>query len=230
MSNSIEKLSNAALLAEMERRKAQKQGDREAYKELVAETLPKLFQGLLDVSNLISKVKTDVFKDVNNILALKQKAYGIKDGQQSHTFTAEDGKGLTVGYRVTDGWDDTVHAGIAKINDFIASLAKDEDTAKLVKAVNNLLKKDAKGNLKANRVVELQQMADDFNSPVFNDAIAIIVQAYKPVKSCYFIEASYTDATGKKMSMPLSFSAADFVKNEKQQPAVDLSYFKSLKS
>ncbi|MGQ2119123.1 DUF3164 family protein, partial [Ornithobacterium rhinotracheale] len=68
------------------------------------------------------------------------------------------------GFRIIDGWDDTVTAGIDKVREFIASLAKDEATGKLVRAVNQLLKKDAKGNLKASRVLELTKLAEDFNN------------------------------------------------------------------
>ncbi|MGV4380741.1 DUF3164 family protein, partial [Ornithobacterium rhinotracheale] len=129
---------------------------------------------------------------------------------QSHTFSDDKGNTITYGFRIIDGWDDTVTAGIDKVREFIASLAKDEATGKLVHAVNQLLKKDAKGNLKASRVLELTKLAEDFNNDNFTDAVNIIRQAYKPQRSAFFVEASQTDAQGKKINIPLSISAVDF--------------------
>ncbi|MRJ09468.1 hypothetical protein EDL99_11485, partial [Ornithobacterium rhinotracheale] len=77
-------------------------------------------------------------------------------------------------------------------------------------AVNQLLKKDAKGNLKASRVLELTKLAEDFNNDNFTDAVNIIRQAYKPQRSAFFVDASYTDAQGKKVNIPLSISSVDF--------------------
>ena len=155
-------------------------------------------------------MKLDIFKGVTGLLELKDKAYGIKDEQRSHTFTTAAGDSITLGYRVNDGWDDTVGSGIAKVNQFIESLAKDEDSAKLVKTINQLLKKDAKGNLKSNRVIELDKLTKDFDNSEFTDGVEIIKAAYKPVASCYFIEASTKNANGKDVSIPLSISSVDF--------------------
>ncbi|MGV4393300.1 DUF3164 family protein, partial [Ornithobacterium rhinotracheale] len=102
------------------------------------------------------------------------------------------------GFLIIDGWDYTVTAGIYKVRELIASLAKDESTGKLVNAVNQLLKKDAKGNLKASSVLELTKLAEDFNNDNITDAVNIISQAYKPQRSAFFVEASCTDAQGKK--------------------------------
>ena len=53
---------------------------------------------------------------------------------------------MQIGYRITDGWDDTVNAGIAKVEKYISSLAKDTETAALVDMVFNLLKMYLKQN------------------------------------------------------------------------------------
>ncbi|MGQ1945403.1 DUF3164 family protein, partial [Ornithobacterium rhinotracheale] len=54
------------------------------------------------------------------------------------------------------------------------------------------------------------KLAEDFNNDNFTDAVNIIRQAYKPQRSAFFVEASCTDAQGKKVSIPLSISAVDF--------------------
>ncbi len=200
-----------AALAKIEAKKDQ---DREAYKALVAETVPKAIFKLCKASEIISDAKTETFKFFEDILDLKNKVYGLKEKQQSHTFST-DREEIQIGYRINDGWDDTVTAGIEKVQNYITSLATNEETAALVKIVFNLLKKDAKGNLKGSRVLELQQLTKDFNNEEFTDGVGIIAAAYKPVRSSWFIEASLINEDGSKTSIPLSMSSADFLSGYK---------------
>ncbi|PXY44493.1 DUF3164 family protein [Flavobacterium hydrophilum] len=183
--------------------------DRQAYKDLVEQTVPKVIFTLCSASEMISNAKTQAFKYFEDILKLKADVYGIKEKQQSHTFSC-DGAEITIGYRVTDGWDDTVSAGIAKVEKFITSLAKDAETSALVTIVFNLLKKDAKGNLKGSRVLELQKLTKDFNNEEFTDGVRIIADAYKPVRSVWYIEAALIGEDGTKTPIPLSASSVDF--------------------
>ncbi|UOH77334.1 DUF3164 family protein [Ornithobacterium rhinotracheale] len=206
----LENLTDEQLAAELKRRKRQQEEDRKAYKDLVNEELPRIAGMLKTLSQNISQVKLFAFENLKTLLDLKSKAYGVRDTQQSHTFSDDKGNTITYGFRIIDGWDDTVTAGIDKVREFITSLAKDEATGKLVHAVNQLLKKDAKGNLKASRVLELTKLAEDFNNDNFTDAVNIIRQAYKPQRSAFFVDASYTDAQGKKVNIPLSISSVDF--------------------
>ena len=60
---------------------------------------------------------------------------------------------------VTDGYRDTVEDGIAIVKEYIESLAKDEKTKALVSMVLRLLARDAKGTLKASRIVQLRKVA-----------------------------------------------------------------------
>ncbi|MGV4529130.1 DUF3164 family protein [Ornithobacterium rhinotracheale] len=207
---SLENLTTEELAAELKRREQEKADERKVYKELVNRELPQIVEPLKMLSENIGKIKLFVFESLKALLDLKCNAYGVKDTQQSHTFSDDHGNTITYGFRIIDGWDDTVTAGIDKVREFIASLAKDEATGKLVHAVNQLLKKDAKGNLKASRVLELTKLAEDFNNDNFTDAVNIIRQAYKPQRSAFFVDASYTDAQGKKINIPLSISAVDF--------------------
>ncbi|MCT6765643.1 DUF3164 family protein [Riemerella anatipestifer] len=206
----LSQLTAEELQAELDRRNQEKAEDRKAYKEIVSQELPQIVASLRALSQTISKVKLFAFENLKTLLALKAKAYDVKDTQQSHTFSDDKGNTITYGFRIIDGWDDTVTAGIDKVREFISSLAKDEATGKLVHAVNQLLKKDAKGNLKASRVLELTKLAEEFNDPNFTDAVNIIRQSYKPQRSAFFIDASYTDKQGKKVNIPLSISAVDF--------------------
>lgn len=206
----LSKLTEKELQEELKRRSKAKEENRKAYKDLVNEIIPTVVEKLKGLSAELSQAKTSTFQDLKGLLELKELAYDIKDTQQSHTFSDDNGNTITYGFRVLDNWDDTVTAGIDKVREFISSLAKDEATGKLVHAVNQLLKKDAKGNLKANRVLELTKLAEEWNDETFTDAVNIIRKAYKPVRSAFYIEASVTDAQGKKVNIPLSITSVDF--------------------
>lgn len=195
-----------AALAKLEAKKDQ---DREVYKQLVAEVVPKAMFKLCQASEIITDAKTQTFQFFENILDLKNQVYGLKEKQQSHTFST-DREEIQIGYRINDGWDDTVTAGIEKVQNYITSLATNEETAALVKIVFNLLKKDAKGNLKGSRVLELQQLTKDFNNEEFTDGVSIIAASYKPVRSSWFIEANLINEDGTKTPVPLSMSSVGF--------------------
>lgn len=205
----LSSLSLEELQAAIETKKQEKETAREAYKGLVKETVPQAIDMLFTLSNDIAQAKKDIFKYFIDVLSLKKEVYGTKENQQSHTFSTDHAE-VTIGYRINDGWDDTVSAGIQKVTKFISSLAKDDNSAALVETVFNLLKKDAKGNLKGSRVLELQKLTAKFNNEEFTDGVKIISDAYKPVRSCWFVEAYTIGDSGEKKSIPLSMSSVDF--------------------
>ncbi|MBP4139983.1 DUF3164 family protein [Flavobacterium geliluteum] len=198
-------------LAKLESKKDQ---DRDAYKALVLETVPKAMFQLCAASEVISAAKTATFKYFEDILDLKNQVYGLKEKQQSHTFST-DKEEIQIGYRINEGWDDTVTAGIQKVENYLSSLSKNEETATLVSMLFNMLKKDAKGNLKGSRVLELQKAAADSKDEEFIDGVAIIAASYKPVRSSWFIEAALINEDGSKTPVPLSMSSVGFSANYK---------------
>lgn len=195
-----------AALAESENKNSE---DRAAYKELAEQAAAKAVFKLAVVSEMLSNAKTEAFQYFEDILKLKAELYGVKAKQQTHTFSFEGGE-ITIGYRINDGWDDTVNEGIAKVNNFISSLSKDTETAALVNVVFSLLKKDAKGNLKGSRVLELQKLTKEFDNEEFTDGVEIIAAAYKPRRSVWFIDAALIGEDGTKTPIPLAISSVDF--------------------
>ena len=204
------KALEAGIIAKKLAEKAQKEKAVSDYKDLVAKTVREQIIDLQQVSNILSLAKANVFGSFASVIELKQELYGAKSGQQSHTFSDDNGNSITVGYRVLDKFDDTLDMGISLVNKYIESLATDEKSARLVEIINKLLKKDAKGNLKANRVVELQNLAEDINDENLTRGVDIIRKSYKPVRSAIFIEAETTDTTGKKQSVGLSITSVEF--------------------
>lgn len=206
----LSKLSAQDLKAELLKREAKQDENRKAYKELVNTCIAEIVDSYKIISGELSSIKLKTFQSLKTLLDMKLDVYDLKENQQTHTFSDTLGNTITYGYRVMDGWDDTANAGIEKINEFIQSLVQDNNSAKLVNAINRLLKRDAKGNLKASRVLELTKMAEEFGDVTFTDGVSIISKAYKPVRSCFFVDVSYTDEQGNKINVPTSISAADF--------------------
>lgn len=181
---------------------------RNEYKELVKETVTRNFQEVKKISKALSCLKKTVFEDFITILNMKAELYGIRENQQSHTFSTDEGLTIIIGHRIIDTFDDTVHTGIAKVREYIQGVASGEKK-EVEMMLDLLLKKDKNGNMKANRVLELKKIAEKVNDYDFLDGVKIIEAAYKPAKSSTFIEAYYKDEHGKKVAIPLSISSVD---------------------
>ena len=198
----------AELEAEKRTEKEKKQQDVEAYKEIKDETVRQVFGGLKKLSETMMIAKEGTFKVFEQIIEMKNDLFNSKSDRQSDTFTTEDGTiSIKLGNRMYEGWDDTVNIGVEKVKHYLKTLATDEATGNLVDTVMRLLSTDRKGNLKANKVLELEQLALKSKDEDFIDAIQIIKSAYRPVPSCQFIEVRYKDEKGNEISLPLSMSA-----------------------
>ena len=198
----------AQLEADKKKEEARIQQERETYKQLVDTTVANAVMKLQNLSSEMQRVKVEVFEEFKAIINMKNELFNTKINRQSDTFTTSDSRmSITLGNRVNEGWDDTVEAGIAKIKEYLSSLATDEATGALVETIMGLLAKDRKGALKANKVLELERLAVKSQNKEFLDGIAIIKDAYRPVPTCQFIEVNTKDDEGKESKLPLSLSS-----------------------
>lgn len=188
--------------------KARKQADREAYTELVDETVRSMVKRLQNLSSEMAAVKAEVFAAFASIIQTKEELFKVKLDRRSDTFSTRDGQmSIQLGYRTLDAYDDTVDAGIAMVKEYLATQAKDDNSAALVDTVMSLLSKNRKGELKASRVLELERLAAKSGSPEFMEGINIIKAAYKPAKSGQFISVTIKNDEGKDENLPLSIGA-----------------------
>jgi hypothetical protein len=200
----------AQLEAEERAEKQKREENISAYKGSVDEFCRGKFERLEQLSNLMRSLKEEVFKEAETLIQLKEELYHTKSDRHSDQFTSSDGRiTIALGSRTNDGWDDTVNAGVARVKEFIRSLAKDADSAALTEMVMNLLAKDRKGNLKASRVLQLREIARTSGYPELIEATDIIQSAYRPVDTCQFISVSYKDDKGQKHNLPLSLAAME---------------------
>lgn len=198
----------AHLEAEEKAKQQQILEDRETYKVLVDKFVISNVKMLQNLSSQMMMIKKNVFESAELLIDMKDDLFKTKADRRSNTFTTQDGlMSITLGNRINEGWDDTVNAGIAKVKDYLNTLAKDENSAALVETVMGLIAKDRKGNLKANKVLELEKLAVKTQDEQFLDGIAIIKAAYRPAPSCQFIEVTMMDEKGNEIKLPLSMAA-----------------------
>lgn len=198
------------LKAQEEAEKRQREADISTYKALVSQTVEDNFPVLQAVSSELAAQKRSIRNAFATVVDLKSSLYGVKDGQRSHQFINNEGtRRITIGFNVIDNYDDTVDAGIAKVKEYISSLARDEQSKILVETVLKLLSKDSKGTLKASRVLQLQQMAEKSGNADFIEGVRIIRDAYRPIESKSYVRAEYKSDSGAWVSVPLGMTEAD---------------------
>lgn len=183
--------------------------DREMYRQMVDEEIENSIPVLLGISEEIKESKQKVLDNFKAILAMKSDLFKTKmrNDQRSHTFTNSAGdKRIMLGVYVTDGYRDTVEDGIAIVKEYIASLANDEKTQALVNMVFRLLSRDAKGTLKASRIVQLRKVAEDTGDARFMEGVRIIEESYQPEVSKQFIRAEMKDRNGMWRPIPLGMT------------------------
>ena len=186
------------------RAKEQAKRDREAYKELVDETIEEAIPDLQAVSDCIKTVKNGVLNNFRRVIDMKSEVLKLKkDGQRTDTFTNTAGD-----KRITDGYRDTVEDGIAIVKEYIEGLADNKKTKALVKMVLRLLARNAQGTLKASRIVQLRKIAEESEDERFMEGVQIIEEAYQPAISKQFIRAEVKNDNGAWIAIPLGMTEA----------------------
>ena len=189
--------------------KEKKAKDLEALEDIAREVVPASFEKLKQASDNLAEAKENIFRDFTDYLKMKIETIGIKSNQQSHTITYGD-QSIKLGYRITDGYSDDAGYGLALVHKFLGSLVKDDNSKKLIGALNRLLQKNTKGDLDSKKVLELRQIADrDYPDTDLQKGVEIIQNNYSPKLSKWFIEAYYTDTTGVEKSLPLSITGVN---------------------
>ena len=142
----------------------------DAYKQMVDEFCADSFERMKKISELLRAEKERVFAAADLLIEQKEALFKTKSDRHSNQFTTSDGKvTVALGYRTTDGWDDTVNEGIAKVKEYLSSLAATEEGAKAVNIILKLLAKDKKGTMKASSMIQLEQEAAKNGNPLFVD-------------------------------------------------------------
>lgn len=201
-----------AFKASEEKKEAQAKAkaERETYRQMVDDEVNSAIPVLLSLSEDIKDTKKTVLDNFKSILDMKCEVLKVtKDDQRSHTFTNTEGnKRITLGVYVTDGYLDTVEDGIAIVKEHLESLADDVKTKSLVSMVFRLLSRDAKGTLKASRVLQLRKLAEESGNDRFMEGVRIIEEAYQPAVSKQYVRAEMKNENGMWITIPLGMTEA----------------------
>jgi len=184
----------------------------EAYKDLVSESVTEAFEVLKEQSTALAQTKARVYKMFEKAREMKSELFDTKpDGQWSHTFCDRDGNlRIRLGVNTLDNYDDTAEDGIAMVNGYLDSLAKDNPNAQqAVKICRSLMARDRNGNLKPSKIVTLRNHAAESGDAKFIEGVDVIMAAYKPVASKTYIRAEYKNGQGAWVNLPLGITEAE---------------------
>ena len=184
---------------------------REVYTEMVDKEIAELMPELVKVSGDIAAAKKKAYDNFKAIIELKEEIFRLRKNEdldvKSHTFTTTKGDmRITLGAYTIDNYLDTAEEGIAIVKDYISSLAKDAESQALVDMVLKLLAKDAKGTLKASRIIQLRRLADKSGNERFIEGVKIIEEAYAPVPSKTYVKAEVKGENGEWKAIPLGMT------------------------
>ncbi len=164
------------------------------YKNLVDETIEKAVESVGALNIKMTIAKKQIFSDFDTVIELKNELYNgqkwLKSDRVTNTFTNQEGtKRVTIGYHTNDNYLDTYTEGVKMVEEYISSLATDENGQTLADMVKVLLSERGKGGqLKAQNVLRLQRMANDSKNETFIEGMRIISDAYSPTKSKQFVK------------------------------------------
>lgn len=183
---------------------------RDTYAQLVDDEIDAATDMLTQLSTDMATIKETVMSNFRSVIDMKTETLGLSkpQGQYTHTFTNSDStRRITIGNYTIDSYRDTVEDGIQLVTTYIQSLARDQDSQALVKAVMQLLSRNSKGQIKASRVLQLRKIAEEVGDPQFARGVQIIQDSYQPEISRSFVRLEVKDPSTQTWTIvPLNIS------------------------
>ncbi len=192
-------LENARKQKALADAKAQHEEELATYKQLVDNAINETLPDACAISELLADKKRIILERFRTIIRLKEELFrgtkSLRDSRYTDTFTNAAGTArVTVGYYTIDNYDDTYTEGVELVNQYIESLATDEKSQQLANMVTTLLRERSKaGQLKAQNVLRLEQMAGETGNETFIEGMRIIREAYRPLQSKQFVKVEQRD-------------------------------------
>lgn len=178
---------------------AQREQELATYKALVDDAIRETVPEACAISETLATKKRAIIDRFRAVIRMKEELFrgtkALRDGRYTDTFTNADGTArVTVGYNTIDNYDDTYTAGVEMVNQYIESLATDAKSVQLANMVTTLLRERSKaGQLKAQNVLRLEQMAGESGNETFIEGMRIIREAYRPIQSKQFVKVELKD-------------------------------------
>ena len=204
------------LLQEARAAKAKKEADEKkerdikAYKALVDSAIETTINDALAINEQMTQMKVEIMDRFKTVIGMKEELFGgkIREGRYSDSFTNQEStKRVSIGYNTTDAYDDTYTAGVEMVKEYIESLASDEKSSQLADMVTTLLKERSKsGQLKAQNVLRLENMAAETGDEKFIEGMKIIRNAYKPERTKIFVKVEQKDDNGEWQNITMTMT------------------------
>lgn len=193
---------------------AKKAEEVKAYKNLVDEAVNATVSDARKLNTEITGLKECILGRFKTIIEMKEDLFRgtkgkAKEGRFTDTFTNSDSTvRVTLGYCTKDAYDDTYTAGVDMVHEYIESLAIDDKSRQLAQMVNTLLQERSKGGqLKAQNVLRLEQMASESGDVQFIEGMKIIRDAYRPAKSKVFVTVEVKDENNEWRSISMNMTS-----------------------
>lgn len=188
-------------LAEEKRMRLERNREqRKQLQQMTDDVMSEAVEELRSCNEKLADTKKRIIETFSTLMELRKEvneSEGKKE-QDSFMFTNSEGtQRIRIGYNMNDNYLDQVEEGIAKVKEYLQSLAKDETSEELINLVLRLLARDQKGNLKASRVIQLGQIAEKSGNENFIEGIRIIREAYRPTRSRLFVRCSIKENSEK---------------------------------
>ena len=195
----LELLNQARAAKAKAEAQAQREQELATYKALVDDAIRETVPEACAISETLATKKRAIIDRFRAVIRMKEELFrgtkALRDGRYTDTFTNAEGTArVTVGYNTIDNYDDTYTAGVGMVNQYIESLATDDKSLQLANMVTTLLRERSKaGQLKAQNVLRLEQMAGESGNDTFIEGMRIIREAYRPIQSKQFVKVEQKD-------------------------------------
>ena len=190
---------------------ARREQELATYKALVDDAIRETVPEACAISEILATKKRAIIDRFRAVIRMKEELFrgtkALRDGRYTDTFTNADGTArVTVGYNTLDNYDDTYTSGVEMVNQYIESLATDAKSVQLANMVTTLLRERSKaGQLKAQNVLRLEQMAGESGNETFIEGMRIIREAYRPIQSKQFVKVELKDPVSNEW-VPVSMN------------------------
>lgn len=196
----LELLSEARAARAAKAEAARRAADVAAYKTMVDDAIVSTLAEAHRLRAEMERVKNAIVERFQSVIDLKNSLYSDSKKHTpdrfTDTFTNGDSTArVTLGYNTVDAYDDTYTSGVAKVRDYILSLASDAKSEQLAAMVETLLSERSKsGQLKAQNVLRLEKLANEIGDEQFILGMRIIREAYRPQKTRVFVKVECRNA------------------------------------
>jgi len=198
-----EERKELARLKELEaKQKQSRQAQKQAYDELLEENVPELVENIIPMLEKLDAFKASIWKRCEILREQLLEIFDEKTDQSSWSFRTKNGDYfIRIGYNTDVKFDDSVNAGVAKIKEYIGSLADSTHANVLNEMVTLLMRPTKTGSLNPRRLLELAEKKAVIHDPLFHEGIDIILASQQKTKGSTYIEIAYrvTTDTGEAM-------------------------------